>query len=375
MKHNELRIVLTGGVSGGHTFPLIAVANALKAKSTLPVVFRYIGSRGRFETEAMAAAGIETRFVQFGKWRRYFSFQNFIDPFRIPIGFVQALWHLLWFMPDVVFSKGGSASVPVVLACFIYHIPVLIHDSDARAGRANRFLAHFAKRVAIAYEDARSYFPPEKTLLTGNPVRPEFLQGHLDRALERFHLRADHPVLLVLGGSQGAQKLNTHVVDALPDILAKEIQVVHQTGEAHLETVKEAARSLGVEVEQGWYHPVGFVSAEEIADLLQASQVVLSRAGASSIAEIAAAKKAAILVPLSSAANDEQRQNAYEVARAQGAIVLEEANLGKNMLVSTLESLFTSETLRAKLESNIASFYKPDAADLLAQALLDLATR
>src|SRR4029078_3817447 len=101
---------------------------ALRTLSSAPLEFRYIGSRGSFESEAMAEAGIEPRYVQFGKWRRYFSLQNFIDPFRIPIGFVQALWHLFWFMPDVVFSKGGSASVPVVLACFIFHIPVLIHE-------------------------------------------------------------------------------------------------------------------------------------------------------------------------------------------------------------------------------------------------------
>ena len=131
-----IRIVLTGGVSGGHVFPLLAVADSVQRKSPIHTEFLFIGSRGAFEENAMQAAGIRMKFVATGKWRRYFSLQNFIDVCKLPWGLLQALWHLLWFMPDAIFSKGGSASVPVVLAAWLYRIPVIVHASDALRRRS-----------------------------------------------------------------------------------------------------------------------------------------------------------------------------------------------------------------------------------------------
>lgn len=364
----SLRIVLTGGVSGGHTFPLLAVAAELRKRHPNAVEFLFVGPEGPFGGEAFERENIPAKRVAIGKWRRYFSLQNFIDPFKIPFGFAQALWHLFVFMPDAVFAKGGSASVPVALAAWCYRIPVLIHDSDATAGLANRFLGRFATRIAIAYPGARKFFPPEKTALTGNPVRQEILDGSRERAQSAFGLQAEKPLLLVIGGSLGASALNEALLRVLPEMLQKGMQVVHQTGEEHYEKIAKAVTDYGIRADQG-YLAKAFLSGSELGDLLAASDVVLSRAGAGSIAEIAAHSKAAILVPLASAANDEQRLNAHDIAHIGGAVVLEEANLGEHLLINTLADLLGDAAKREALGTALRSFHHPDAAANIADGI------
>ncbi len=368
-----IRIVLSGGISGGHTFPLLAVSQSIHKKSPLPVEFLFIGSKGKFETVAMNEAGIPVKFVVTGKWRRYFSFQNFIDIFKIPFGFLQALWYLFWFMPNAVFAKGGSASVPVVLAAWLYRIPVVIHDSDARAGVANTFLARFASRVAVSYESAKEFFPKQKTALTGNPVRPEIILGNKEAAAAAFSLRTDAPTVLVIGGSQGARILNEHILLILPALLEKGIQVIHITGENNFEEIVTATTNFGLDIKTGLYRPISFVGAKALADLYALSQIVISRAGAGTIAELAATKKASILVPLATAANNHQHMNAYEVAERGAAIMIEEPNLTEHLLLQYLEELFNDEPERQKLgEALHAVFYHPEAADKIAVVLLEL---
>ena len=366
------RIVLTGGISGGHTFPLVAVARSLRKRFPDGVEFLFVGSHGSFENDAMGREEIRTKYILTGKWRRYFSFQNFIDPFKVPIGFIQALWHLLVFMPDAVFSKGGSASVPVVLAAWVYRIPVLIHDSDAVAGRANRFLARFATRIAVAYPSAHNFFPADKTVLTGNPIREEILLGDMGRFAKEFGLTLDKAIIFILGGSQGAQALNEAVLRILPYLLEKNIQVVHQTGIKNYESIVASVEAYGVKIGESGYVPKAFLSALEIADVLKVATIVISRAGAGSIAELAATKKASILVPLEGAANDEQRMNAYDVAELGGALILEESNLGEHLLLEKIEELLSDSELRASMGEKLAPFYHPDAADAIASGIYDL---
>lgn len=369
------RVVLSGGVSGGHTFPLIAVARALRQELPEGAEFLFIGSKGQFESEAMAAEGIRAEYVMTGKMRRYFSWRNFIDPFKVPIGFLQSLWKLFLFMPDAVFSKGGSASVPVVLAAWVYRIPIIIHDSDAVAGRANRLLSHFATRIAIAYPSARDYFPEAKTALTGNPVREELLRGDAAQAAARLGLSADRPTLLVLGGSQGAVILNEAVLHILPELLQAGIQVVHQTGRENYEDIIKVLQENGIATEGAGYAPKDFFTASELADVLALASVVLSRAGAGSISELAALKKAVILAPLASAANDEQRLNAYDIAKIGGAIVLEEPNLKEHILLEKITELMADASLRAAMGERISQFHHPDAAMAIATGLRTLMKR
>lgn len=366
------RVVLTGGLSGGHTFPLIAVARALSEEMKGDVEFLFIGSRGAFEEKAMTEAGIPCKFIPTAKWRRYFSFQNYIDLFKLPVAFVQSLWHLLWFMPDAVFSKGGAASVPIALAAWIYRIPILLHDSDAVAGRANRFVARYASRIAIAYEKARQYFPANKIALTGNPIRPEILAGDAARGRENLGFTTERPVVLVIGGSLGAERLNKAIVRMMPELLANGYQVLHLTGERNLAHVQEEAVALGIKPGAG-YIALPFLPAAELADVYALSTVVVSRAGAGTIAELAALAKPSILVPLSTAANNEQRENAYEIARRGGAVVIEEANLGGHILLEVLADVIghpdKSKTMGESLQKY---YYHPDAAVMIARGLMTL---
>lgn len=366
------RVVLSGGVSGGHTYPLIAVARVLRKRYPQGIELLFLGGGGVFEQTAMEAEGIPMRRILYGKMRRYFSFLNYLDFFKLPLGILQALWHLLLFMPDVVFSKGGAASVPVVFAARFYRIPVLIHDSDSVAGRANAWLGKWVQKVAIAYPSAAQYFPSGKTALTGNPVREEILSGSKERARERFGLDPQKKTLVLLGGSQGAHGLNNALLQVLPLLLTKGVQVIHQTGSSHLEGVLALAAELGVPTEKGSYHPIDFLSAEEVGDVLVSADIVVSRAGAGSIAEIAACRKALVLVPLPSAANDEQRKNAYDIAEIGGALVLEEANLGEHLFLENLENLLNNDDLRAEMGEKLHVFYHPDAAERIADGLIDL---
>lgn len=369
------RVVLSGGVSGGHTFPLIAVARALKAEYPEGIEFLFIGPKGRFERESMLAESIPAKFVLTGKLRRYFSIWNFVDAVKLPLGLIQALWHLFVFMPDAVFSKGGSASLPVVFVAWLYRIPIMIHDSDAVAGRANRLLSRYATRIAIAYPSARKFFPADKTALTGNPVREEILAGDAKRGAEHFGLALDKPTMLVFGGSQGATVLNEATLRILPKLLAEGIQVLHQTGHENYETIVKLSAENGLDVAGSGYVARDFLSATDLADTLALATVVLSRAGASNIAELAATKKATILVPLASAANNEQLMNALDVAQVGGAVIVEEPNLGEHILLERVLELVKDESLRMEMGEKFHRFYHPDAAPTIATGMKTLISR
>ena len=371
MHWEHRRIVLSGGLSGGHVFPLASVSRAIRDRSDDPVSFLYIGSKGVFEEAAMEGEEIQSRHILSGKVRRYFSFRNLLDPLLSAIGFVQSLWHLFLFMPDVVFAKGGSVSVPVCLAARVYRIPVVIHDSDAVAGRANRFLSRFSARIAIAYPSAARFFPKEKTAVTGNPVRASILGGDAARAEKKHGLRPEKPLVLILGGSLGARSLNQSFGKVLPNLL-REVQVIHQTGTGNYDEAVALAGELGIKADRDGYFPVPFLSGPELGDALARADVVVSRAGAGTISELAAAGKAAILVPLPFAANDEQRMNAFEVAGQGGAIVLEQQNLGEHILFSKIDELLKDPALRADMAEKIRVFYNPEAANMIADGILSL---
>lgn len=365
-----MRIVLTGGVSGGHIIPLVAVAEKIKEKNP-EAEFLFVGPRGELEERLMAAAGIPIKGIATGKWRRYFSWLNFLDVFRIPFGVVQSLGILLWYMPDVIFSKGGASSLPVVLVGWLYRIPVMIHESDANPGLANSMLAKISTRVAVSYPSAQVYFPAAQVVLTGSPLRPDINQGEAQKARATFSLSESKKTIFVWGGSQGAQVINNKILDILPDLLHK-YQVIHQTGTANYDAVVHRAAEYGIKAGREGYHPIAFIG-EELKDILAVSDIVISRAGNSSISEIAANGKPSIIIPIQHSGNDHQRMNAYAVAKVGGCIVLEENNLGNNMLKSKIDEIANDEALITKLGTNIKNFfYHPDAAERIADGILGI---
>jgi UDP-N-acetylglucosamine--N-acetylmuramyl-(pentapeptide) pyrophosphoryl-undecaprenol N-acetylglucosamine transferase len=364
-----MKIVLTGGGTGGHIIPLIAVERKIKEKE-IATEFMFIGPKDNFSKKFMEAEGITMKYAMSGKMRRYFSLLNFIDAFKIPIGIVQALWQLLWFMPDAIFSKGGCATLPVVIAGWIYRIPIMIHESDANPGMANSILAKFSTRVAVSYPSAESYFPAEQVIVTGSPLREDINKGDRENARKMFSLSESKKTIFVWGGSQGAKVINDKILEVLPELL-RSYQVIHQVGEKNFEEVKKRAGELGIKVGRDGYHTLPFIG-EELKDILAVSDLIISRAGSSSISEIAANGKPAIIIPIDKSANNHQRMNAYSIAKIGGCVVLEEANLGEHMLLAKIDEIMNNEEIRNKLMQNIKLFYHPDAADRIADGILGM---
>ncbi len=365
-----MRIVLTGGGSGGHIFPLVAVARELRHQVP-DVDLLYIGTRsqlGNLATETMQAENIPVKNILTGKMRRYFSLQYFVDIFRFPIGIVQALWHLLLYMPDGVFSKGGYAAVPVVIAAWIYRIPILSHDSDAVPGWANRIGGKLSTYVAISYPQSADYFVAEKVVLTGNPIRKELCQGDATRAYERWGFVPERKTIFVFGGSQGSMAINKAIINILPQ-LTKLAQVLHVSGPKNYDDTVALASQKGFRSGDDHYVLVPFLGRDEMADAYAIADLAIARAGANSITELAANRVVAILVPL---ASHDQPMNAFAIARAGGALVLEEANLGSHLFYEKIEELLRSRTLREQMKTVIADFYHPDAAQKIVTGILKM---
>jgi UDP-N-acetylglucosamine--N-acetylmuramyl-(pentapeptide) pyrophosphoryl-undecaprenol N-acetylglucosamine transferase len=364
-----MKIVLAGGGSGGHLVPLIAVARKIKEKSP-EATFLYVGPKGKMEKEIMDGEGIPSKNILVGKLRRYFSFQNFIDMCKIPLGILQSMWILFVEMPDAIFSKGGFASLPVVLVAWAYRIPVMIHESDAVPGLANSILGKFVSKVAVSYPSAEEEFLPSEVVLTGNPMREDINKGDANNARKIFSLKEEKKTILVIGGSQGARVINNRILSVLPELMEK-YQIIHQTGEANFLEVQHRAGELGYKIGREGYNAMPYIGAE-MKDVYAVSDLIISRAGANSISEIAANQKPSILIPLEGSANDHQRMNAYSLAKVGACIVLDENNLGKHIFLSRIEEIMNDEHLRQKLSRNIQSFYHSDAADRIASGLIEM---
>ncbi len=369
------KIVLTGGGTGGHLFPLVSIAEYIKNNYlNEKVKFIYLGPKGRLEKEIIGDLGIKHKNVLSGKLRRYFSFSYIIDLIKMPIGFLQSLVYLLVDMPDVIFAKGGYASVPVVLAAWLYRIPIIIHESDAKPGMANEFLGSLATRIAISFERAKIHFQPSKTFVSGNPVSERVLNGSSEEAMKILGMtKVVKPVVFILGGSQGAELINRRILQTLKPLL-KSYQVIHQTGDRNYRAVINEAERQGFKIGHCDYYPMAFVG-KEIKHFYALADVVISRAGAMTIAEISANEKLSILVPISKSANNHQRINAFEIARLGGAIVLEENNFKSSMILLRLKQLVYDDNIKEKIKNGVGKFHNPQATELIANELMELANK
>lgn len=371
-----MRVLLTGGGTGGHIVPLFVVAKEIKKiqqnnDPLQPIEFLFIGALDNQAKEMFSVYSIPCKPVLVGKLRRYFSFRNFGDIFLLGLGIIQSFWKVWLFMPDVVFSKGGYGSVPVVIVAWLYRIPILIHDSDAIPGLANRFLSFFSKRVAVSFEQAAKYFKSYQVAITGNPVREDLLFGSKQKAGEIFKLSFTKPILVISGGSQGSRKINNVILEILPQLLPK-VEVIHQTGQNNYEEVKNSTRSVDDNL-KNFYHPTPFFK-DEYKDVLMAADLILSRAG-STINEIAAAGKPSILIPLENSAAGHQRENAYVFARGGASLVIEEPNLTLHLLLSRIVELLDNKELLKTMGEHAKKMSRPEAARLIAEEVVKLGSR
>lgn len=374
-----MKIVFTGGGTGGHFYPIIAVAEAIhdieKEKKLLEPQLFFFGPDA-FDERALYENDITFMETSAGKLRRYFSLLNILDSIKTAWGVFETVLKLYSVFPDVVFSKGGYGSVPTLLAARLLRIPVVIHDSDAVPGRATLLAAPFAKKIAVSYDTAVDYFPEKlrsKIALTGNPVRRDLLNPAREGASEFLELEPNVPVLLILGGSMGAEAINNVVLEALPSLVSR-FQVIHQTGQANFDSVKNTAQIVLEKNERRYrYKPFGYLNTLAMKMSAGAADLVISRAGSGSISEISSWGKASILIPIPEEVSRDQRTNAFAYAHAGAAIVMEQGNVTPNLLVSEIERLFTNPKARMDLAEAARAFAKKDAAKILAEAVIETA--
>lgn len=326
------RIILTGGGTAGHVTPNIALLPRLKE---LQYDIHYIGSYHGIEKELIEQFGIPYHGISTGKLRRYFSVQNFTDPFRVVKGLNEARNLIKILKPDVVFSKGGFVSVPVVLAAKHKKVPTIIHESDMTPGLANKISLSSATRVCCNFPETLEHLPEGKAVLTGSPIRQELLSGDRYQALEFLHFTSDKPVIMVVGGSLGAVAVNEAVRSILPELL-KSFQVIHLCGKGK---VDESLKNLN------GYAQFEYVK-EELRHLFALTDIVISRAGANAICELLALHKPNLLIPLSAnASRGDQLLNARSFERQGFSMVLEEEELTDEILLGAINNLYKNKDI------------------------------
>jgi len=379
LRELKLKIVFAGGGTGGHTYPLIAVYRNLKKITdqrliTLEAI--YIGPN-TFNEEIFVKEGVRVIKIFSGKWRNYFSLLNFFDIFKIILGIFQSIWYLWKLMPDVIFSKGGYGALPVVLVGFLFGIPIIVHESDAVPGKSNKIAAVFAKKVILAFENAKSYFLPEKVLIAGNSVRDTILHNNITGAEGKkyFKLVGDKPVVLFLGGSQGSQRINDLVLDCIEELLKNNIQIIHQTGPKNFREVFLEAKVILEflpQTYQNFYQAREFLYEKDYLNALAAADLIVARAGSGVIFEIAASKKPAILIPLPEAAHNHQKLNAIEYARFGGAIVLEEKNATPSIVLKNILDILKNENKINTMINGAKLFIKKEAAEEITKEIFNV---
>lgn len=374
-----MKIVFTGG-TGGHFYPLIAIAEAVRdisAEQRILTPRMYYIADKPFDEDALYTNGIEFIKIPAGKIRRYFSLQNVTDVFKTLGGVIQAYFKLLKLFPDVVVSKGGYASVPTVIAASLLKIPIIVHESDAKPGRANMVGARRASRIAVAFESAIPHFPKSTRApiaKTGIPVRKELMQLP-DRASSLAALGLDPalPTILILGGSAGSARINDTVLGALPQLVPF-AQVVHQTGKDHIEETRRTGSTIaGQAGHRERYHAYPYLNAQQMRQAAASADVIISRAGTGAITEIALWGIPSVLIPIPESISHDQRTNAYAYARTGAATVIEEANLTKNVLASEARRLITDRAAADTMRTAAAGFANPQAARIVAEEAIRFA--
>ena len=370
-----MKILFTGGGTGGHFYPIVAVAQALRERvrerKLLPPQTFFMAPN-KYNPRALFDNDISFISVPSGKIRRYFSLLNATDLFKTLYGCAIALMRMYSLYPDVVFGKGGYASFPALLAAKLLRIPVVIHESDSVPGKVNAWAGKFARKVAVSYADAAKYFDKDKVAFTGNPVRKEIQQPLSNGALEFLGLEQTTPVIFVMGGSQGAKNINDTVLEALPDLL-NDYQIIHQTGRANLDDIKKTAGVILKDHSYSYrYHPFDYLNELALRMSAGVASIVISRAG-STIFEIAAWGIPSIIIPLPQNISHDQTTNAFAYARTGAASVIEENNLTSHILIEEVNRICKSPAISDTMKQHAKAFARLDSANLIADAILDIA--
>ena len=360
----NLKVVISGGGTGGHIFPAIAIADALKRRFPKADIL-FIGAKGRMEMERVPKAGYPIE----GLWISGFTkeIKSLLLPLKLTDSFNRAIAILKRFKPDVVIGVGGFASGPTLMAANFLRIPTVIQEQNSYPGKTNRNVGKKAKAICVAYDHLDQWFPAEKIHFTGNPLRANItLNGTREEAAEYFNLDPTKPVALLVGGSQGALGINTGISAQLAAFKDNDLQLIWQTGKTYITQAQEEVKALSLESQ---VKPTVFIDRMDLAYGL--ADVVISRAGAMSISELALVQKPVIFVPLPTAAEDHQTKNAQQLVDAEAAIMVRNADTEKE-LIPALFKLNADKELKEKLINNIGKFARPNAADDIVDVIINV---
>lgn len=365
---------MTGGGSGGHVYPILAIADAIEdiiKKDHLVEPKVWFVSSESYDKGLLYQHGLRGKVIATGKRRLYRSRKNILDIFKTFSAVLRALFFLFRVYPDVVFGKGGFSSFPTLMAAKLLRIPVVIHESDTVPGRVNTWAAKFAKRIAVSYPEAVQYFPSDKVAWTGNPIRRSILSPIKEGVTALLKLEPDLPTIFIVGGSLGSQKINEVILDSLSTLLP-ECQIIHQTGK---ENFAEIVRLSDVVLENSQYknryHPFAYLDDQALRLVAGSASLAITRAG-STLFEIAAWGIPSIIIPITESNGNHQQKNAFTYARTGAAIVIEEANLAPHILASEAIRLIKDPVLGHKMSAAAKSFARLDAAELIARELIDV---
>lgn len=362
-----MRILFTGGGTGGHLFPIIAIAREIRRLSdNQKIQLYYIGPKDEKARFLLSQESFKVHSIISGKIRRYFSFQNIIDvAFKIPFGFLQSFFLLLFIRPQLVFSKGGTGSLPITFCARLLRIPVFLHESDIVPGLSNKITSKWAKEVFTSFEKTE-YFSPMKTILAGNPIREELLKSDNQSAREMFNLIFEKPIILILGGSQGSEAINDFILSILNDLL-KHYEIIHVCGKKNYQKTQLASQLILSKDMQKYYHLLESLDEIQLKGAYKAADLIISRAGSSSIFEVAALGKSSIIIPLPSSAGNHQSKNAYEYSKNGATLVIEQENLSPNFFIGEINNAFSQSE---KMRMAALNFSKPLASKKIAEEIL-----
>lgn len=360
------KIIISGGGTGGHIFPAISIANALKKRdSNIEILF--VGAEGRMEMEKVPAAGYKIIGLPIKGYQRKISFELLSFFYKLIISLIKAKQIINTFKPDVVVGVGGYASGPLLRIATNKKIPAVIQEQNSFAGITNKLLAKKVNKICVAFEGMERFFPKEKIIITGNPVRQDIcnVEDKFDEAVEYFKLNKSNKTILVIGGSLGARTINQSISNGIDKFAENNINLIWQTGKTYFDKAKEECKNLN----NSNIKAFDFISRMDLAYSI--ADVVISRAGASSVSELCIVKKPVILVPSPNVAEDHQTKNAMALVNNNAAILITDADAEKLLINKAIE-LVNDENQKQLYKDNIGKMAIFNSADLIAEEILKL---
>jgi len=366
MSKKPYKVIIAGGGTGGHVFPAIAIARALQ-RIVPDIEILFVGALGKMEMEKVPAAGFNIKGLPVAGLQRRLTARNLLLPFKLLKCLTMAKKIVKEFQPDVVVGVGGYASWPVAKVALKKRIPVLLQEQNSYPGLTNRMLAKKVAKICVAYAGMEKYFPANKLLITGNPVRPEIKNTSSKRkeAFDFFALNTEHPVVLVVGGSLGAFTINKAVHASLPEFAKANIQLLWQTGTYYIETATNAV----AQHTESTFKAMKFIDKMDLA--YAAADIIVSRAGAIAVSELCLVKKPVILIPSPNVAEDHQTKNAMALVKAEAGILIRDSEAVEKLSL-TIDELLKDEDKKSKLQLEIAKLGFDNADETIAHQIIDL---